>query len=366
MIALAEVWIEISRIFALTGLPESDTLCVEHRPMRSATKLCGCSRRYLFRCLIGVVAGLLVRNPLLSAQRPEQAAALAQAGWQAFEQGRLSEAKQSLDQAVHLAPAVADYQAALAEVDSKSGEKAEAIRHFQRAIQLKPLDAEFRLNLAEILQTENNDLGALRVLQVALPSPDLSSAWHFSRGFSLFRTGRFGPAIEEFTSVLQNPLFRASASFFLGNIAYSQGEFDKAEPYLAMAVKLGDVEGNNAYNAYAYDYGLVLFKLEKFAEAETQFKASIAHYRGDPLPWMFLGRCEEQLGNYPAAIQMLETSIKTDPRFQLSYYELARLQQRHGDSQRAAELFKKIGDMKAEEIRGEEDRAMKLRTVTRP
>jgi hypothetical protein len=59
---------------------------------------------------------------------------------------------------------------------------------------------------------------------------------------------------------------------------------------------------------------------------------------------------------------MLETSIKVDPEFQLSYYELARLQQKHGDPLRAEELFAKIGQKKKEEISQEEDRAMKLRT----
>jgi tetratricopeptide (TPR) repeat protein len=81
---------------------------------------------------------------------------------------------------------------------------------------------------------------------------------------------------------------------------------------------------------------------------------------------MFLGRCEEEMGNYSEAIAMLETSIKTDPTFQLSYYELARLQQRHGDPKRAAELFEKIGEMKKEEVQREEDRATKLKAVTEP
>jgi tetratricopeptide (TPR) repeat protein len=271
-----------------------------------------------------------------------------------------------LEEAVRLSPGDADYQAALAEVDSKLGQQDAAIKHFKRAILLKPLDTEFRLDLAEILQKSGNDQEALRVLEMAHPNSALSDALHFSRGFSLFRLGNFVLASDEFKLVVQKPQFRAPASFFLGNIEYTQGRFVEAEPYLAAAVELGNVEGNKAYNAYAYDYGLVLFKLGKFAEAGRQFRASIAHYDKDPLPWMFLGRCEEQLGNYSEAIAMLETSIKTDPTFQLSIYELARLQQRHGDPNRAAELFKKIGAMKKEEVRKEQERAMKLKNAPRP
>jgi tetratricopeptide (TPR) repeat protein len=294
------------------------------------------------------------------------AAAHAAAGWKAYEEGRLNDAESLLTKAVSLSPAVADYHAALAEVDSKLGRQDAAIQHFKKAILLKPLDTEFRLDLAQILQKKGNDQEALRVLQIAHPDPQLSDALHFSRGFSLFRLGSFVPSGNEFKLVVQKPQFRASASFFLGNIAYTQGRFVEAEPYLATAVELGNVESNKAFNAYAYDYGLVLFKLGKFAEADRQFRTSIEHYDQDPLPWMFLGRCEEELGNYPEAIAMLETSIRTDSTFQLSIYELARLQQRHGDPKRAAELFAKIGEMKKEEVNREEERATRLKAAPAP
>jgi len=306
----------------------------------------------------------LLVSALLGAQQQASAPQFAAAGWSAFEQGRLDDARQLLEKAVSLKPNDADYQAALAEVDAKMGQQADAIEHFRKAILLNPSDAEFRLGLAQVLQTENKDQEALRVLQVAHPSAGLSDAWHFSRGFSLFRSGRFTAASDEFKTVVEKPNFKGSASFFLGNIAYSQNDFEQAEQYLAVAVKLGDVPTNKAYNAYTYDYGLVLMKLGRYEDAKAQFKASIERYDNDPLPWMFLGRCEEQMGNYSVAIEMLETSIKKNPDFQLSYYELARLQQRHGDPQRAAELFRKIGTMKEEEITAEENRAMKLRTGT--
>jgi tetratricopeptide (TPR) repeat protein len=335
--------------------------------MSSRGALFRCSSHSALFCEIAVLAGIFFSclSPL-RAQRPDPAAAQAASGWKAYEEGRLNDAKPLLEEAVRISPSVADYHAALAEVDAKLGQQDMAIQHFKRAILLNPSDTEFRLDLAQILQKKGNDQEALRILQIAHPSPELSDAWHFSRGFSFFRLGKFALASEEFKLLVQKPQFRASASFFLGNIAYTQGRFAEAEPYLAAAVELGNVEGNKAFNAYAYDYGLVLLKLGKFADADRQFRASIAHYDKDPLPWMFLGRCEEEMGNYSQAIEMLETSIKTDPTFQLSYYELARLQQRHGDPKRAAELFEKIGEMKKEEVQREEERATKLKAVTGP
>jgi tetratricopeptide (TPR) repeat protein len=299
------------------------------------------------------------------AQQANSAAERATSGWKAFEEGRLDEASSNLEQAVKLAPGNADYVAALAEVEAKSGQQDAAIRHFKKAVSLKPADSEFRLNLAGLLQKKEDDQAALEVLH-GTPNPALADAWRFSRGFSLFRLGRLAPAAEQFELVESKPHFTAPASFFLGNIHYMQGQFAAAEPYLAKAVSLGNIAGNRAYNVYTYDYGLVLFKLEKFADAAQQFRASIAQYDADPLPYMFLGRCEEELGNYPEAIAMLETSTQKDPTFQLADYELARLQQRHGDPNRAAELFKKIGAMKEEEVSKEQERAMKLKTAPRP
>src|ERR1035437_4110089 len=181
-------------------------------------------------CEIAILAGILFSclSPL-HAQRPDPASAQAVSGWKAYEEGRLNNAKSLLEEAVRISPSVADFQAALAEVDAKLGQQDTAIQHFRRAILLKPSDTEFRLDLAQILQKKGNDQEALRVLQIAHPSPELSDAWHFSRGFSFFRLGKFAPASEEFKLLVQKPQFRASASFFLGNIAYTQGRFVEAE-----------------------------------------------------------------------------------------------------------------------------------------
>src|ERR1019366_3652291 len=169
-------------------------------------------------CETAILAGILSSClSSLHARQPEQAAAQAASGWKAYEEGRLTDAKSLLEEAVRISPAVADYQAALAEVDSKLGQQDAAIQHFRKAILLKPSDTEFRLDLAQILQKKGDDQEALRVLQIAHPNPELSDTWHFSRGFSLFRLRSFTPAREEIKLLVQKPQFKASASLFLGN-----------------------------------------------------------------------------------------------------------------------------------------------------
>jgi tetratricopeptide (TPR) repeat protein len=290
------------------------------------------------------------------------AAKSASDGWTAYESGHFKDAKILLERAVRLSPNQPDYHAALGLIELKTGDQAEAVRHLKIAVRLKPTDTEFRLHLASVYQDANDDLAALQVLRIAKVDDALSGTWHFTRGFSLFRIGRYGPARAEFELLLNDPQFTAPADFFLGSIAFSENRFEDAVSYFEPAVRLGNSEKNKAYNAYTYDYGLALFKLAKYQDAEEQFKASIERYDRDPLPWMFAGRCEQALGRYKTAIDMLERATKIDPDLSLAQYELARLQQRYGDPARAAELFAKIGRMKEEEVVAEERRAMKLKT----
>src|ERR1017187_4460742 len=99
-----------------------------------------CSSHSAICCWIAILACSLP----LHAQQPNSAGAHAAAGWKAYEEGRLNDAEPLLKAAVRLSPGVADYQAALAEVDSKLGLQDEAIQHFRKAILLKPSDLEFR------------------------------------------------------------------------------------------------------------------------------------------------------------------------------------------------------------------------------
>lgn len=299
--------------------------------------------------------------PLPAATGKDSAAKSASAGWSAYDAGQFQQAKTLMLRAVNQSPRQADYQAALGVIELKTGDQTDAIRHLKIAIQLNPADPEYRLRLASVYQSKDDDLNALKILQPADVDPTLNATWHFTRGFSLFRIGRFRAAREEFEPLAADPRFTASNNFFLGNIAYSENRYEDAVRYYELAVRSGDTEENRAYNAYTYNYGLALFRLGKYQDAEDQFKASVARYDRDPLPWMFIGRCEQELKNYQVAIAMLEKSIQLDKNFSLPYYELARLQQRYGDPVRAAQLFDMIGRMKREEIVAEEKRAIKLK-----
>jgi tetratricopeptide (TPR) repeat protein len=305
------------------------------------------------------------------AGQSQSAAKLAERGWQAFQDGDASAAKAALTEAIRLSPRQPTYYAALAEVELRLGDAQGAARHYEIAGKLNPSNTETRSRLAQLYQSLNRDLDVLRVLHPPDPPEPLQSLWRFSRGFSLFRLGRLNAAGREFRPLVNHRDFEAPVNFFLGRIAYTQNRFEEALPFFAKAVRLGDSPTNKEFSSYTYNYGLALFRLGRFSEANDQFILSTERYALEPLAWMMRGRCEEELKNYHAAIDDFEESIKLDPKFELSYYHLARLEQRYGDPQKAEALFKRVGELRQSDIteaqiRAEEQALLRMKTGGSP
>jgi tetratricopeptide (TPR) repeat protein len=278
-------------------------------------------------------------------------------GWAAFESNNLSRAEELLIKAVRLDPRQPDYHAALGIVYLRVRENEKAVAQLQEAVRQSPSNAEFRLELAEAYQAGDRDLDALKDLDGKEPEGGLQKRWIFSRGFSLFRAGRFPEARRQYERLLEDPAMAAPSNFFLGNICFAQNRFPDAARYYAEAIRLGDQPGNRPFNAYTYNYGLALYHLGRFADAAAAFQLSIDRFQNDPLPWLWLGRCKQELGSYREAIDDLEESVRINPDFRLSYFQLARLQFQFGDKKRAAELFAKVNQLKRTELDTDERKA---------
>ena len=207
----------------------------------------------------------------------------------------------------------------------------------------------------------DEDTKALAALAGPAPPPPLREPWEFTRAFSLFRQGKIDAAETVFRALLGSELLRAPVNFFLGNCLYARGRYLEALPYYDAAIALGDRPDNKALNAYFYNQGLALFELGRFAPAAEALRRSIARYSKDPLPWLFLGRCEAELGRFPEAIEALESSIRIQPDLRLAYYQLARLHAEHGDKARAGELFQKVAGIRKQELDKEEQTARRLK-----
>jgi len=224
-----------------------------------------------------------------------------------------------------------------------------------------PADFNTRYAQAQSYQKADEDLKALAVLEGALPPPPLRDPWKLTQGFSLFRLGRLERAEKVFRELLGTPDFRAPANFFVANCIFARGRYAESLPYYEAAVTAGRVPGNRALNAYYYNQGLAFYQLRRFVEAAQAFRSSIQLYELDPLPWLFLGRSQTELGDFAAAIESYESAIRVRADFRLAYYQLARLHAEHGDKKRSDELFAKVSELRQQELEEEQLLARRLK-----
>ena len=300
-------------------------------------------------------------------RRAEELAALAS---KAFESGDLVEAERALLQALDIDPGNPYYATALGEVYRTLGKADLAIAQLEKALRVLPGEFRIRYTLAQAYQNTDDDAKALEVLEGVQPPDSLRGPWTFTQGFSLFRLGRLEAAETKFQHLLRNDLMQGPANFFVANCHFARHQFAEALHYYDKAIALGNVPENRHYydkaialgnvpenrllNVYWYNYGLAFYHLGRFRRCAGAFRESIQLHSHDPLPWLFLGRCEAESGNFKEAIAAFETLIKGDPDFSPAYFQLARLHVEYGDKQRAQELFQKVADLKKREVRQEQ------------
>ncbi|MFN7926260.1 MAG: tetratricopeptide repeat protein, partial [Bryobacteraceae bacterium] len=286
---------------------------------------------------------------------------LATSGWKHFEAGELDQAERDLAEAAKLAPANAPIALALGQTYLSAGKPKLAIPQLEKAARGMGNPTDVRFTLAQAYQAVNDDTRALAILSADPPQGELGGAWLFSRGFSLFRAGRFDAAESVFRPLAARPGMEAPAQFFLGNCAYARGKYEAALGYFEKAIAAGDAPGNRAINAYYYNQGLALYELRRFEQAAQSFRQSIDRFPRDAMPYLLLGRCQGELGDYQAAMASYEKAIELAPTFRLAYYQLARLHLAHGDKQRGAELSQKVAELRGAELEKEEKMARSLK-----
>lgn len=261
---------------------------------------------------------------------------------QAIEQGRLGDAEALLEQAVQSNPGNPNYWFVLGKVLMLSDKPKQAIPPLQKCLKITPEDWDARISLAQAYQKTDADAEAIRTLGVTAPPSSHLALWRFTRGFSLYRLGDVASAAPLFNQLLKSGKMLAPANFFLANCYSEMTQYQEAIPYYQTAIASGQSRENKALNVYYYNYGLTLFKLQRYDEAREAFTKSAQQFADDPLPWYFLGRCEVQLGHTEPARQALEMSIAKDASFNPAYYQLARLYAAQGNQAKAQELYGKV------------------------
>lgn len=143
----------------------------------------------------------------------------------------------------------------------------------------------------------------------------------FSKAYDLQMAGDLEEAIEEYKRSIE--IFpTAEAHTFLGWTYSFQRRYEDAIRECKEAIKV-DPEFGNPYN----DIGAYLIEKGNLDEAIPWFKKAMAAKRYDSYcyPHYNLGRVYEQKGKWKEALCSYETSLKTNPKYNLAQKAVSRL-----------------------------------------
>ncbi len=310
----------------------------------------------------GTLGLLLLAGSLLAAQSRPEAARRALEGLEAIEVGRFDVAEAAFTEARRLDPANVSYSLGLAQVHLSTGRPAKAIPLLEECLRKLPGDFDVRFTLAQAYLGAERDADATRVLQGKIPGDPLRAPWLFHQGFALFRLNDYAAALPIFEKLLSFPDMRAPGEFFVANCRAAMGQLTESLPHYERAIELGTRADNRALNAYYYNFGLALFRLDRYEDAAMQFAASARLYSADPMPHYLLGRSMAKLERFPEAIEAMEGALRLNPEFSAGCYQLAQLHQRHGDQARAKELFQRVAQLKEQELQGSMEALLHMKT----
>jgi predicted Zn-dependent protease len=271
-------------------------------------------------------------------------------GIDAFEQRKFKDAVRYLSAAKSADPKNPILAAALGQALISAGSPSEAVAPLNEALAADSGNVPVRLALAQTYQRLDQDGKVLNLLK-ADATASASPVWLFTLAFSEFRLGQLDDAEAIFRKLSKNEQMAAASSFFVGNCRFGQNDLNGALAWYDVAIQRGTNPQNPALNAYYYNQGLALFRLERYSEASTAFTASLRFDPRDPLPLYFLGRSLAETGQTQDSLSSFEQLVKDHPDFSPAYYQLGRLYSHDGRQEKAKEMFAKVKEMKNAEVR---------------
>jgi tetratricopeptide (TPR) repeat protein len=149
----------------------------------------------------------------------------------------------------------------------------EAVRALESRAKLQPASAEVYLLLGEARDNAGDSEGAIREFDQAISASDSSTLpeLQFALGYVLWKLRRYDQAEPAFRRELERDQNHARSIYYLGNIAFSRGDWKSALPLLERAV------GAMPQDFPArYDFGKALLQAGQMARAVDELLAAIA------------------------------------------------------------------------------------------
>ena len=209
---------------------------------------------------------LLVKAKQLAPKDPE---VLFEFGKVCLERNLLEDALPALSRAVELKPENDSYAYVLGSAYVGKGRLPDALELFQRLLQQHPNDAllNYAVGAVYYLQSKYSDAEASLKRSLAAQADQIPAAYYLALTYDAM--GDDDRAIPLFRDLLKANPEHVPSYVKLGGILVRQHQYEEAERDLERAVSLdpNSVEGH-------YQLGLVLRRLGKAAESETQFAES--------------------------------------------------------------------------------------------
>jgi len=208
---------------------------------------------------------------LVAAKRraPEDPDVLFQFGKVCLERNLVDDALPALTHAVELKPDNDSYVYALGSANVARGNLPNALALFNQLLQKHPNDAglTYAIGAVYYLQAKYSEAEASLKQSLAVQPNQIATSYYLALTYDAI--GDDDRAIPIFRDLLKNHPQHAPSYVKLGGILVRAHQYEEAQGYLERAVSL-DADSVEAH----YQFGLLLRRLGKPAESETQFAQS--------------------------------------------------------------------------------------------
>ena len=217
------------------------------------------------------------------------------------------------------------------------------IKYLKKAYQLNSIkkDTIMRLGYAELSDARYND--ALETFDKAIKLFPLDSETISAHGMALYKLGQFEDARTDFMKAFALDSHNLNALFLCANVDVMLGDYSKAEPRLALLVKVAPI------TIHLYEYAN-LKRLQKHFDEALKYAQQIIEKNKSFLPaYILMSEIYTENGEFVKAKQIIKNAESNELYSDMLYISKANLYLFTDDYEIAREAFEKAVDFGVED-----------------
>lgn len=266
-------------------------------------------------------------------------------------QNKLPEALKACDSLLETNPDIFEGYHYKFAILSDMGRKAEAEQTLKRALELFPDDEGLLFDQVTLLEMNGETDKALEKLDAIKATEETEGIIANKKAQIYLGTGRYKDA----QAVLE-PFFEKSkdseAAYLLTSIYIAEKNYDKAAETSMVVVE--SAERNSYYYAALYYHAIALKRggkegaTEALKEANSVFRAACVANPGHVQFYLYRAMCHKELGEYEAALGMLDYIVRVTPELAEAYYMRSEIYKELNQPEKAEEDRAKAISLKPE------------------